>query len=47
MKIARTLVLFTCILPLSAQTTSKTPSVTKQKDPLAVHKAAIVPTHAR
>ncbi len=47
MKIARALILFTAILPLSAQTTSKTASVTKQKDPLAVHKSAIViDTHA-
>ena len=41
MKIAPTLILFTAILPLSAQMT------TKQKDPLAVHKSAIViDTHA-
>jgi membrane dipeptidase len=47
MKIARALILFTAVLPLHAQTTSKTASVTKQKDPLAVHQAAIViDTHA-
>jgi hypothetical protein len=47
MKIAHTLILFAAFLPLHAQTTSKTASVTKQKDPLAVHKAAIViDTHA-
>jgi membrane dipeptidase len=47
MKIAHALLLFTAVLPLNAQTTSKTASVTKQKDPLAVHKAAIViDTHA-
>src|SRR5277367_1712341 len=41
MKIAPALILFTAILPLSAQMT------TKQKDPLAVHKSAIViDTHA-
>src|SRR5271156_4276666 len=41
MKIAPSLILFTAILPLSAQMT------TKQKDPLAVHKSAIViDTHA-
>src|ERR1700761_499208 len=37
-------VLFAAALP---QTTSKTPAVTKQTDPLAVHQAAIViDTHA-
>src|SRR5450631_385114 len=47
MKIARALILFTSVLPLHAQTTSKTASVTKQKDPLAVHQTAIViDTHA-
>src|SRR6202522_2842565 len=47
MKISRALIAFAAILPLAAQTTSKTPSVTRQKDPLAVHKAAIViDTHA-
>jgi membrane dipeptidase len=47
MKIAHALILFTAVLPLHAQTTSKTASVTKQKDPLAVHQAAIViDTHA-
>ena len=47
MKIALALLLFTAVLPLHAQTTSKTASVTKQKDPLAVHQAAIViDTHA-
>src|SRR6202453_1898303 len=41
MKIASAPILFTPILPLSAQMT------TKQKDPLAVHKSAIViDTHA-
>ena len=47
MKIALALILFTAVLPLHAQNTSKTASVTKQKDPLAVHQAAIVvDTHA-
>ncbi len=47
MKILRVVILFTVILPLTAQTTSKTPSVTKKTDPLAVHKSAIViDTHA-
>src|SRR6201992_4143619 len=47
MKIAPALLLFIAVLPLRAQTTSKTASVTKQKDPLAVHKSAIViDTHA-
>ncbi len=47
MDIARCLLLFTVMLPLAAQTTSKTPAVTKQTDPLAVHNAAIViDTHA-
>src|ERR1700760_2907921 len=47
MKIAHALLLFVAVLPLNAQTTSKTASVTKQKDPLAVHQAAIViDTHA-
>ena len=40
MKIAPALILFTALLPLSAQ-------MTKEKDPLAVHKSAIViDTHA-
>ena len=47
MKISLALLLFTAVLPLQAQTTSKTASVTKKKDPLAVHQAAIViDTHA-
>jgi len=47
MKIAHALILFAAVLPLHAQTRSKTASVTKQKDPLAVHQAAIViDTHA-
>jgi membrane dipeptidase len=47
MKIAHALMLFTAVLPLHAQTRSKTASVIKQKDPLAVHQAAIViDTHA-
>src|ERR1700723_63397 len=47
MKIARTVVLFSAILPLSAQTTSKTPSAQTSKTPLAVHQSAIViDTHA-
>jgi membrane dipeptidase len=46
MKIAHALILFAAVLPLHAQTTLKT-SLTKQKDPLAVHQAAIViDTHA-
>ncbi len=47
MKISLALLLFSAVLPLQAQTTSKTASVTKKKDPLAVHQAAIViDTHA-
>ena len=48
MKISHTvLFLFTVILPLAAQTTSKTPAVKKHTDPLAVHNSAIViDTHA-
>src|ERR1700744_6329720 len=47
MKTAHALLLFAAVLPLHAQKTSKTASVTKQKDPLAVHQAAIViDTHA-
>ncbi len=47
MKIAPALLLFAAILPLHAQTTSKTASVTKKTDPLAVHQSAIViDTHA-
>jgi membrane dipeptidase len=47
MNISRLILLFTAILPLAAQTTSKTPAVTKQTDPLAVHNSAIViDTHA-
>ena len=47
MKISRASIVFAAILPLTAQTTLKTPSVTKKTDPLAVHKSAIViDTHA-
>jgi membrane dipeptidase len=53
MTISRVFILFAAILPLAAQTTSKTPSVTKKTavskkiDPLAVHQSAIViDTHA-
>jgi membrane dipeptidase len=44
----KTLLAFVLLtLPLAAQTSSKTPAVGKQTDPLAVHKAAIViDTHA-
>jgi membrane dipeptidase len=44
MNLSLAAILFAAVLP---QTTSKTPAVTKQTDPLAVHKAAIViDTHA-
>ena len=47
MKISRAFILFAAILPLAAQTTPKTPAVTKKIDPLAVHNSAIViDTHA-
>ena len=47
MKISRAFILFAATVPLAAQSTSKTPAVTKQTDPLAVHKSAIViDTHA-